>query len=78
MNDFKNSKNRLTRIGFLGTLGRMTQSRLPRSIRVRIRREKARIRREISDKSESERKIMELVVRVAAPYTEKRWEKQRI
>ena len=46
----------------------MTRSRLPYSLRKFLRREKARIRREISPVQEAEKKILELVAKNAAPY----------
>lgn len=39
----------------------MTKSGLPKSVRIFLRREKARLRREVSDVREAEKKIMELV-----------------
>jgi hypothetical protein len=46
----------------------MSRSNLPYSIRKYIRREKARIRREISDSGEAERIIKELVERLFKMY----------
>ena len=39
----------------------MTKSGLPKSVRIFLRREKARLRREISDVQEVEKKITELI-----------------
>lgn len=41
----------------------MTKSKLPKSVRKFIRREKARIRREFSDTTEIEQKIKELTAK---------------
>lgn len=47
----------------------MAKSRLPKSIRKFIRQEKARLRRQILDREEAERKIKELVAVIRQRYT---------
>lgn len=44
------------------------RKRVPKSIRVHIRKEKARIRAQISDAKEAEEKIRELVEECSAPF----------
>ena len=46
----------------------MVTSGLPRSIRKFLRSEKARIRRDIFDSREAEKKISELVMQIGAEY----------
>ena len=46
----------------------MTKSNLPNSIRKFLRKEKARVRREILDSKEAEKKIQELVERIFKEY----------
>ncbi len=49
----------------------MTKSRLPKSIRKRIRKEKARLRREILNIEERNRKIGELYEKLGINYNKK-------
>lgn len=41
------------------------KQRLPKSIHIHIRREKARIRRQISDANEAEKKVKEFMAKIA-------------
>lgn len=47
----------------------MRVSKLPKSIRKFLRKEKAQIRREILNSKEAESKIQELVVKIAREYS---------
>lgn len=49
----------------------MAKSRLPKSARIFLRSEKARIRREVFNKEEAEAKIKEVVLQVADWYNKK-------
>lgn len=53
-------------------VGRMSRSALSYSVRKFLRREKARIRREISDTKEAEKKIQELVSHLSVAYNKRR------
>lgn len=64
-------RDRLTPADFTDTLCDMKKARPPHSTRIFIRREKARIRREISDSAEAEKRIRELVVALRARYNGK-------
>jgi hypothetical protein len=47
----------------------MAKARLPKSIRKYVRREKARIRREVSDGEEAERRVSTLAAEVRGTFT---------
>lgn len=49
----------------------ITKRYLPKSIRVHIRREKARIRAQVSDTKEAEEKIRELTAKITGAYSKK-------
>ena len=49
----------------------MTKTKLPKSVRIHIRRKKAEIRRAGGDTPETKQKILELVAQVRGRYTKK-------